>query len=35
MERLMMSDCEEDFDDFPAENLNTFAESMVGAFRAE
>ena len=31
----MMSDCEEDFDDFPTENLNKLAESTVGAFRAE
>ena len=31
----MMSDYEDDFDDFPLENLNKPAESMVGAFRAE
>ena len=32
---LLMSDCEEEFDDFPTENLNKRAESIVGAFRAE
>ena len=32
---LMMSGSEEDFDDFPTENLNKPAESMVGACRAE
>ena len=31
----MMSDYEEDLDDFPVENINRPAESMVGAFRAE
>ena len=31
----MMSDYEEDFDDFPTENSNKTAEAMVGAFRAE
>ena len=28
---LMMSDYEKDFDDFPTENLNKPAESMVGS----
>ena len=31
----MMDDCEEDLDDFPAENKEKPAESMVGAHRAE
>ena len=30
-----MSDCEEDLDDVPSENLNSPAESMVGAYRAQ
>ena len=30
-----MNDCEEDLDDFPAENKEKPAESMVGAYRAE
>ena len=30
----MVSDCEEDLDDFPSENLNSPAESMVEAYRA-
>ena len=35
---LMMSDCEEDLDDFPTfseENINKPSKSLVGAFRAE
>ena len=32
---ILMSDCEENLDDFPTENLNNLVESMVGAFRAE
>ena len=31
----MMSDYEEALDDFPTENTNATAESMVGAFRAQ
>ena len=31
----MMSDCEEDLDDFPVENRDRLAESLVGAYRAE
>ena len=30
-----MIDYEEDLDDFPAENMNRPAESMVGAYRVE
>ena len=30
-----MSDSEEDLDDFPVENRNKLAESMVGAYRAK
>ena len=32
---LMMSDCEEDLDDFPSENRDKPAESMVGAYRVQ
>ena len=32
---LMMSDCEEDLDEFPSENTDKPAESMVGACRAQ
>ena len=32
---ILMSDCEENLDDFPTENLNNPVESMVGAFREE
>ena len=32
---LMMSDYEEDLDDFSAENRDRAAESLVGAYRAE
>ena len=31
----MMSDYEEDLDDFPVENKDRPAESLVGAYRAE
>ena len=31
----MMSDYEEDLDDFPKENKDRAAESVVGAYRAE
>ena len=31
----MMSDHEEDLDDFPTENFNKQADSMVGPLRAE
>ena len=31
----MMSDYEEDLDDFPVENKDRLAESLVGAYRAE
>ena len=30
-----MSDCEEDLDDFPLQNINRQAESMVESHRAE
>ena len=30
-----MNDCEEDLDDFPTENKEKPAESMVGSYRAE
>ena len=33
--KLMMSDYEKNVDDFPAENRDRQAESMVGAYRAE
>ena len=32
---ILLSDCEEALDDFPTENPNTTAESMVGSFRAQ
>ena len=31
----MMSDYEEDLDDFPADNTDKAAESLIGAYRAE
>ena len=31
----MMSDYEEDLDDFPVENRDKAAESLIGAYRAE
>ena len=31
----MMSDYEEDLDDFPVENRDRAAESLIGAYRAE